>query len=344
MRGASILVWALVVVACTAPEKEGDQAGGSFEHSLTTNELPWLHEEFDAAEGKFTFAMFADLTGGEREGVFEVAVAQLNLLRPELILNVGDLIEGGSDDPAELHRQWESFDERAGRARAPIFYMGGNHDLTGELLREVWKERLGPRYYHFVYKDVLFLILDTEDNPVERMREIEKARLAAIEIYKSEGEEAFAETEYYGMPERTTGTIGLDQSTYFLDAIAGNTDVRWTFLFLHKPAWEKEGEATFAAVEQALADRPYTVFYGHTQFLGYTERHGRDYINLATTGGEQYPEKGRSVDHLTLVTVDDEEVSIALLLMEGILDKTGRIPLDGERLEFEEPLDDGTVP
>jgi hypothetical protein len=45
------------------------------------------------------------------------------------------------------------------------------------------------------------------------------------------------------------------------------------------------------------------------------------------------------MDHLMLVTVDDAEVSIAVLLMEGILDKTGRIPLNGEDLEFEKPLD-----
>jgi len=38
------------------------------------------------------------LTGGERERIFEIAVAQLALLRPEFIINVGDLIEGGTED------------------------------------------------------------------------------------------------------------------------------------------------------------------------------------------------------------------------------------------------------
>ena len=209
------------------------------------------------------------------------------------------------------------------------------------MLRDVWKERLGSRYYHFVYKNVLFLVLDTEDNPVERMRKIEKARLDAIEIFRAEGEEAFAETEYYRMPERTSGTIGPDQSAYFSQAIADNPDVRWTFLFLHKPVWQREGEEKFAALEEALAARPYTVFYGHTHTYNYTERLGRDYINLATTGGAQDPKKGRSMDHLMLVTVDDADVSIAVLLMEGILDKTGRIPLDGQELEFEKPLEGG---
>jgi len=64
-----------------------------FQHDATGTPLPWKKENFDAADEKFTFAVFSDLTGGERERIFEIAVAQLNLLRPELIINVGDLIE-----------------------------------------------------------------------------------------------------------------------------------------------------------------------------------------------------------------------------------------------------------
>ena len=62
---------------------------------------------------------------------------------------------------------------------------------------------------------------------------------------------------------------------------------------------------------------------------------GRDYIQLATTGGTQFPERGRSADHVTLVTVDDDGVDIANLLMEGILDKQGHVPLSGDTICFE---------
>ncbi len=89
-----------------------------FSHEIATSPTPWKHEHFDNADDKFTFAIFSDLTGGERERIFEVAVAQLNLLRPEIIVNVGDLINGGTNDTAELHRQWDSFDERVSKARA----------------------------------------------------------------------------------------------------------------------------------------------------------------------------------------------------------------------------------
>ena len=308
---------------------------GPFEHGIETGPQPWTHGDFDADDNKFTFAVFSDLTGGERDGIFEIAVAQLNLLRPEIIINVGDLIEGGTEDLAEIDAQWNSFDARASRATAPIFYVGGNHDLTGQVLQKVWDKRYGRRYYHFVYKDVLFLVLDTEDNTPERAREVFDIRKRALERIKEEGMEVFDETEYATLPEQAAGNITPEQSAYFRDVIADNPDVRWTFLFMHKAPWEHEDENGFAAIERALADRPYTVFNGHVHTYEYIERYGRDYIRLATTGGVQFPELGRSVDHVTLVTVDNAGVDIANLLLSGILDKTGRVPLDGDDICFE---------
>jgi hypothetical protein len=340
MRWIGVLCFAgsLAIGQAACSDQTGHSEHAEFVHDVHGAVQPWNHEAFDADNDKFTFAVFSDLTGGERDNVFEIAVAQLNLLRPELIMNVGDLIEGDSGDPEGLAAEWESFDERADAATAPVFYAGGNHDLTGEILRNVWEQRYGRRYYHFVYKDVLFLVLDTEDNTPERMQKIFELRKEAIAIFKSEGGEAFEQTEYASLPERFSGTIGPDQSQYFVDIVEHHSDVRWTFVFMHKPAWTKEGETTFTAIEAALADRPYTVFSGHKQVYAYEERHGRDYIGLATTGGEQYPEYGRSMDHVTLVTVDDAGVDIATLLLEGILDKTGRVPLDGDDICFEKAV------
>lgn len=310
----------------------------SFRNELTGDTLPWTNDAFDAEEDKFTFAIFSDLTGGERERIFEIAIAQLSLLRPELIINVGDLIEGGTEDLADIGAQWDSFDKRARRARAPVFYVGGNHDLTGEVLRGAWERRHGRWYYHFVYKNTLFLVLDTEDNTPERMQEIYERRTEAIEIANTEGWEAFAETPYANMPEQKAGNITAAQSAYFRKAVADNPDVLWTFLFLHKAPWERVGEENFASIEEALLDRPYTVFHGHLHAYDYQQRLGRDYIRLATTGGVQLPEHGRSVDHVTLVTVSESGVDIANLLMKGILDKTGHVPLGGDDVCFEEAV------
>jgi predicted phosphodiesterase len=321
------------VLGCsTSPNRPSEQ---EFQHQINGGLLPWTNETFDSADSKFTFAVFSDLTGGEREHVFEIAVAQLSLLRPELIINVGDLIDGGTEDVKEIHQQWDSFDERAERARAPVFYVGGNHDLTGSVLQSVWDERIGRRYYHFVYKDVLFLVLDTEDNTPERTQEIFDIRKSGIEVYMTEGPEAFADTEYAKLPEKSSGNLTVEQSAYFIEAIANNPDVLWTFLFMHKAPWERAHETNFAAIEDSLSNRPYTVFNGHIHAYEHIERRGRDYIRLATTGGEHFPGLPMSIDHVTLVTVDKEGVDIANLLMSGILDKTGHIPLKGDDVCFE---------
>ena len=305
--------------ACSKlPGRHGTQ---EFQHRTYGEIRPWTTEEFDAADNKFTFAVFSDLTGGERERVFEIAVAQLSLLRPELIINVGDLIQGASTDLLDLGREWDSFDSRADRASAPVFYVGGNHDLTGAVLQAVWDQRYGRRYYHFVYKNVLFLVLDTEDNTPERVQEIFEIRNEGIEVFTSQGEDAFAQTEYANLPERVSGNITAEQSAYFRDAISENSDVLWTFLFMHKGPWKRDGELNFAAIEEALTDRPYTVFHGHDHTYEHIERLGRDYIRLATTGGTQFPERGLSADQVVLVTVSERGVDIANLLMAGILDE-----------------------
>ena len=100
---------------------------------------------------------------------------------------------------------------------------------------------------------------------------------------------------------------------------------------MHKAPWLREDLETFAAIERALADRPYTVFHGHEHGYVHRTRQGRDYIQLATTGGVFLPDNGDAYDQLLMVTVD-EDVTIANLKLSGILDKTGRLPLNGADL------------
>jgi len=104
---------------------------------------------------------------------------------------------------------------------------------------------------------------------------------------------------------------------------------------MHKAPWERAEETKFAAIEDALSDRPYTFFNGHIHAYEHIERLGRDYIRLATTGGEHFPDLAMSLDHVTLVTVDKHGVDIANLKMASIFDKTGHIPLDGDDVCFE---------
>ena len=334
----------LTLLAACASSPPSTGKAPIFSHDIVGQATPWTHSDFDNEENKFTFALFSDLTGGEREGIFQVAIEQLNLLRPELILSVGDLIEGGTSDREQLAREWDSFAQRAGRARAPVFHVGGNHDLTHPEMWKVWNERHGRRYYHFIYNNVLFLAMDTEDNPPEIQQQIFDIRAASMRIVEAEGWGVFDATEYGQLTERKSGRIGPQQAAYFRQIIARNPQVRWTFIMMHKPAWERPREEHFSTIEAALTGRPYTVFYGHVHAYLHQQRHGRDYIRLATTGGVQIANKQMAIDHVTLVTVSKDGVDIANLRLSGIFDKTGKIPLNGEALCFDiaECGDDGS--
>ena len=300
-----------VALGCSDPTPD------IFEHDHPSGATPWTRDAFDDEEGKFTFAVFSDLNGSERPRIFEVAVRQLSLLRPELILSVGDLIDGYSEDLAKLTSDWDAFDARAEQASAPVFRVGGNHDLTNQVMRDVWAQRYSSRYYHFVYKSVLFLVLDTEDYTNERMREIYLAREATLEA-RAQGVEGVEDMEYYRIPERQTGEIGAEQSDYFRAALADHPGVRWTMLFMHKPVWLDGQDPDFVAIETALSDRPYTLFNGHRHTMSHAVRNGRDYIMLGTTGGGQ-SRSTMAFDHITLVTVAEGGPSIAHLRLDGIL-------------------------
>lgn len=332
-----ILVFAvclLISISACQQQKPEAPAPPVFEHDVTSDPTPWSSEAFNNADNKFTFAIISDLYGGERAGVFEVAVEQLNLLQPEFILSVGDLIDGGTEDREQLTKEWEHFDRRVNKAQAPFFHLGGNHDLTNVVMREVWQERYGPRYYHFVYKDVLFLMMDSEDYDQDRMQQIYLARAKAIELLDGPKPELADTSLYFRMEERRTGELNDDQIDYFKKVLNENKDVRWTFLLMHKPVWMREDAHGLQQIEAAMAERPYTVINGHFHSFSHRTLNDRDYMILGTTSGSQNPKDENSFDHLTLVTMTDKP-NISHLKMEGLLDKTGRIPNNGDTLSFQ---------
>src|SRR5688500_4242016 len=124
---------------------------------------PWTSLKLNNDPKNFQFAIVSDRTGGHRPGVFEDAVTKLNLLQPEFVMSVGDLIEGYTKNVVEIERQWDEFQSFTAKLKMPFFYVPGNHDYSNEVMAAKWKERFGRSYYHFVYRNVLFLCLNSED-------------------------------------------------------------------------------------------------------------------------------------------------------------------------------------
>lgn len=304
----------------------------AFEHDPVSGPKPWTSESFEATEEDFTFAIISDLNGGERPGVFSRAVAQLNQLEPTFVLSVGDLIDGGTEDSRQLQKEWDFFEARALGLTMPFFHLGGNHDLTNVKMREFWARRFGPRYYHFLYDNVLFLMLDSEDYAEARMQQIYQARDTALRIMDGLMEGSYEESTYYHMPERNLGGMGEEQQAYFKEVLTRYPKVRWTFLLMHKPLWLREDgmglrrdSAPLEALEEALQGRNYTVINGHFHRMSHRKRLGMDYLILGTTGGSQAAGDSTAFDHVSLVRMANPPV-ITHLKMEGILQGDGTLP------------------
>lgn len=310
----------------------GAAAPPAFRNDIPKGPTPWTHTRFDDAPGDFAFAVVSDLESGYRPGVFDVAAAQLELMRPAFIMTVGDMIDGGTEDVALLNKEWDAFDALAAKAPAPFFHVAGNHDMTNLTQRQVWEKRYGRRYYWFVYKDVLFLVLDTEDYAPERMQQIYKMRADYLMARKTDPANA-SKLPYASLIESKVGEIGPDQVAYFQKVIADHPKVRWTIALMHKPAYNRQGPGGLAPIEAALQGRPYTILNGHLHRYSYAQLNGADHIMLGTTGGERsFDGSAGGMDHFMWITMTKDGPRIANLRLDGVLDKTGHVPAGGEAL------------
>jgi len=315
----------LALVSLIGCKQQPEPVPPKFAHDISEGPTPWTGEEFETTEKDFTFAIISDLNGGEREGVYNTAVKQLNQLDPTFVLSVGDLIDGGTEDTLQLAKEWNSFDDRTAKLNMPFFHLGGNHDLTNPTMREFWKNRFGPRYYHFMYDNVLFLMMDSEDYEEKRMMEIYEARATALKIIAGEIEGKYEDSEYYHMPERNIGGMSSAQLNYYAEVLEKYPNVKWTFVLMHKPLWMREDQKGLAPLEDLLADRDYTVINGHFHSFSNRMRKGHSYTILGTTGGSQNPQDSMAFDHVTLVRMAKKPV-ITHLKMEGILNEQGKVP------------------
>jgi len=88
---------------------------------------PWSHLQFPDANVDFQFAVISDNTGGAYPGVFDAAMTKLNLMQPEFVMSVGDLIEGYSNNREALIAEWEEMSVSTGIERG-IDYLAAAYE------------------------------------------------------------------------------------------------------------------------------------------------------------------------------------------------------------------------
>src|SRR5262245_8467382 len=108
MKRLGVLALAAGVLAIAAVGSPVAPFGGSLLVQVE-NRNPWTNLRLNNDPADFRFALVSDRTGGHRARIFSQAVEQLNLLQPEFVLCVGDLIEGGTEKIDRLETEWKEF-------------------------------------------------------------------------------------------------------------------------------------------------------------------------------------------------------------------------------------------
>jgi hypothetical protein len=253
--------------------------------------VPWSDKPVLNDPDRFQIAIMTDRTGGHRPGIWMKGVHRVNLLRPEFVVSVGDLIEGYTEDRQELERQWKEFLGFTDQMEMKFFFVAGNHDLTNPIMHDLWRNHFGPEWYSFDYKGVHFLCLNSED------------------------------------PSSKLSDKQIDWIEQDLNA---HVDARWTLIFIHKPLWAYAAREAAAGnpdstgwtrVEAMLGDRSRTIFAGHHHSYVQFDHGGMKYYQLATTGGSSQL-RGKAYgefDHVVWLTMERNGPHIANLLLDGIM-------------------------
>lgn len=198
----------------------------------------------------FRFVVMADRNGGQETGKWAQAVEEINRLRPDFVMCVGDLARGYKEDAPKLAAEWDEFHAENSRLRAPFFYTPGNHDVLGIETRKAYAQRhnvAGRPYYSFDFRQCHFVVLDTT---------------CMVET-KTEGELVAAQWDWLAKDLATTARS------------------KHVFVFMHFPLWSRPVE--WGKLRAMIDTAKTTMFAGHTHVLNHCVVDGVDCHTLCVT-------------------------------------------------------------
>jgi len=297
-----------------APQSHG-HGHASIEFIHTDRHSP-VEFQRPSDEESFTFAIFGDRTGGPHSGlrVLGKAVNEINTIGPDLVMTVGDLIQG-YNQRAEWLEQMREFKAIMNRLIVPWFPVAGNHDVywRGDNRPENehdgdYETHFGPLWYAFEHKDCWFIVLYSDEGNPET------------------GKKAFGRADSQKMSPA--------QTAFLTETLKLAKDANHIFLFLHHPRWTGGQYGNdWDRIHRLLKDagNVSACFAGHTHTMKFNgTKDNIEYYTLATTGGHVpnatiNPLAG-ALHHYDLVTVRGDEFHVAAVPVGTVIDpKSDRI-------------------
>ncbi|MCK5124806.1 MAG: metallophosphoesterase [candidate division Zixibacteria bacterium] len=222
------------------------------------------------------FAVIGDRTSGHVEGVFGKVLNQIERLKPEFIMSVGDYIEGHTDDSVLLDQRWTEFMEIVADIKAPIYYVPGNNDIENDIQERLYEKYASKTYYSFDYKQIHFVMID--NSRWENSKDLPQEQ---IEWLKKD--------------------------------LAKNKDAGVTMVFMHKPFWYRTIAAGESDLLHDIFTEfgVEAVFCGHFHSYFTGEFDGIKYTTVGSSGGGMNPGISGIGYHFCWVTIDNEGIHIA---------------------------------